>query len=113
MNPDACETRIMTLILARLMKLEQDGASCHFWRHNVGAARDMSGRMIRFGSAGQADLLGLVRGRFVAIETKAADGRVTKDQREWGARITAAGGLYLVARCLEDAIDPVQELLSA
>lgn len=113
MNPDACETRILMLILARLMKLEQGGAPCYFWRHNVGAAIDRTGRRIKFGVAGQADLLGTVRGRFVAIETKTAIGRVSQEQREWGARVTAAGGLYIVARNLDDAMNPVMELLGA
>lgn len=107
----ACETRLLMLILAQLMRLERDGHPMHFWRHNVGAAVDRTGRTLRFGRVGQSDLLGLVRGRFVAIEVKTETGRVTAEQREWGARVERAGGVYIVARCLEDAMGPVLELI--
>jgi hypothetical protein len=104
---DACETRLMLLILARLQQLP--GAM--FWRVNVGAAIDRTGRRIRFGEPGHSDLLGCARGRLVAIEVKSASGRLRDEQRVWGDRIAAAGGIYIIARCLEDALEPVQRVL--
>jgi hypothetical protein len=107
----ACETRIMTLILAQLVKLEREGRACHWWRQNVGAALDRNGRKITFGKPGQADIMGVVRGGYVAIETKSKDGSLSPEQREFRDKVRAAGGLYIVARCLEDALNPVLELL--
>lgn len=109
----ACETRIMTLILAQLMKLEREGKPCHWWRQNVGAALDRTGRKITFGQPGQADIMGIVRGRYVAIETKSESGRLSPEQRDWRDKVVAAEGIYIVARTLEDALNPVLELLRA
>lgn len=109
----AIETRLMMLILARLMKLEADGAPIHVWRNNVGAAIDRTGRKITFGEPGASDILAVVRGRLVAVEVKSREGRVSGDQLAWCGKVVAAGGLYLVARCLEDAMNPIVELLGA
>lgn len=66
--------------------------------------------------SGFADLFGLVPvvvgpehvgqlvARFVAIEVKAADGRVRKQQAQFLAAITANGGLAGVARSTADAL---------
>lgn len=110
---DACETRLMMLILARLMKLETDGKPLHVWRQNIGAAIDRTGRKITFGEKGASDIMLVVRGRFVGIETKAASGRVSDDQKAWRDKVLAAGGIYIVARCLEDAMDLVNAMLEA
>lgn len=107
----ACETRLMLLIFARLEKLEEQGQPIHVWRNNVGGAVDKTGRGISFGEPGSADLELVVRGRFVGIETKSEDGRLRPDQKTWRDKILAAGGIYVVARCAEDATDPVLELL--
>ncbi|MFN7130779.1 MAG: hypothetical protein ACK4N5_01775, partial [Myxococcales bacterium] len=50
---------------------------CTVWRNNVGAARTYSGQVVRFGTKGAADIIGIVcmpapsggcLGRFIAIE---------------------------------------------
>jgi hypothetical protein len=110
---DACETRLQSLILARLMKLEDDGAKIHAWRANTGAARTAGGRTIKFGEPGQADIQAVVRGLFVAIEVKSATGRVSSAQDKWAGAIQIAGGTYILARCLEDALEPVMAMLGA
>jgi hypothetical protein len=108
---NACETRLMLLVLARLMKLEEQGQPIHPWRNNVGAAIDKTGRKVTFGEPGASDIMCVVRGGFVAIETKSADGRVSEDQKTWRDKVLPAGAVYIVAKCLEEAIDPVLELL--
>jgi hypothetical protein len=96
----------MTMILAHLQRLP----GCHFWRANTGAAK-FKDRTVRFGERGQADILGVAKGRFVAVEIKTETGRIRPDQDAWGHLITQAGGMYILARCLDDALGPVQELL--
>lgn len=74
------------------------------WRHNVGAARSKAGALVRFGQPGQADIMGIraPHGQLVAIECKSPTGRQTEDQRKWQRMIEAHGGLYVLARNLED-----------
>lgn len=43
-------------------------------------------------------------GRYVAIETKAPKGVLSEDQKNFKAAVEAAGGLYIVARSLDDVI---------
>lgn len=74
-----------------------------FWRQNTGAAM-VKGRMVRFGTPGCADILGLIApsGRFLAIECKTATGRQSEEQRSFERMITTFGGLYVLARSLQD-----------
>ena len=51
---------------------------------------------------GTADLIGVYRGRAIAIEVKTKTGRMQKSQVEWSERWKAAGGIYLVARDIHD-----------
>lgn len=79
------------------------------WRNNVGAAH-ITNRWMRFGLKGSSDLLGLLRGgRFLAIEVKSATGKQSPAQRAFQKTITRFGGLYVLAR----SIDDVTEALSA
>lgn len=59
------------------------------------------------GSAGVPDLLCCVRGAFLAIELKSptSTGKPTPSQAVVGTRIRAAGGLWLVARSLDEVRD--------
>jgi hypothetical protein len=94
-------------VLARLTALQP---RAFFWRANTGGAKTDQG-FIRFGVAGQADVLGVAGSRFVAIELKSDTGRQSAEQRAFEARITSAGGLYILARSVEQALTPVLELL--
>jgi hypothetical protein len=67
------------------------------WRANTGVAR-VEGRTVRFGLTGQADILGLVCGRFLAIEVKAPRGKQRPEQLHFEAQVTKHGGIYLLAR---------------
>ena len=97
------EAVLQRLILARLGALE----GVYAWRANTGGAQTMSGRSVRFGVKGQADVMAIVNGRFFAVEVKSDIGKPTKDQLEWGKRVKAAGGKYIVARTLMEALGPV------
>ncbi len=82
---------------------------CKVWRNNSGALPDARGRAIRFGLAGSADILGLLRpsGRFLAIEVKAQNGRQSEAQRNFQRMITESGGVYILARSVQDALNAI------
>ncbi len=100
------EAVLQKQVLAHLHQLPR----CFFWRANTGGARAGQG-FIKFGIAGQSDIVGLAAGRFVGIELKTETGRQSAEQRAFQARVEAAGGLYILARSLDDALNPIRELL--
>ncbi|MBI5724619.1 MAG: hypothetical protein HZA50_11710 [Planctomycetes bacterium] len=64
--------------------------------------------------AGYPDLHTIVAGRYVGIECKAPQGRQSFPQRHWQNIIEKAGGVYLLARSVEDirlAIEAMEGLL--
>lgn len=74
------------------------------WRSNAGAARTRTGALVRFGVPGQADLSGIIapHGRRLEIEVKSATGRQSDQQRKFQEMIESMGGIYILARSLED-----------
>lgn len=78
------------------------------WRANVGVARlggprSAGGRVVRFGLPGQADLTGILPGGLrLEIEVKGPDGRQSRAQRSFQAMIERFGGVYVLARSVED-----------
>jgi hypothetical protein len=77
-------------------------ADLRLWRANVGVAR-IGRRVVRFGVPGQADITGILpNGRRLEIEVKAPDGRQSEDQRNFQRMIERFGGLYVLARSVED-----------
>ena len=85
---------------------------CRVWRQNTGALRDATGRLIRFGIPGAADITGiLANGRRLEIEVKTDTGRLSKQQARYGQMIHRMGGLYFVVRSVEDAVDRVDAAL--
>jgi hypothetical protein len=79
------------------------------WRQNTGVGFFPDGRTgkmrkVRFGQPGQADLIGLVRpsGRWLEIEVKSETGRQTDDQKTRQRIVERMGGIYILARSVED-----------
>ncbi len=72
------------------------------WRANTGAARTASGALVRFGTPGQADIMGIIAPAGRLLEVKTATGRQSDAQRRWGAMILKFGGLYVLARSTDD-----------
>lgn len=62
---------------------------------------------VRGAEPGTADLIGVFRGRAIAVEVKTPKGKQSPSQIAWSERWRASGGIYLVAR----GIDDVQGLL--
>lgn len=75
-----------------------------FYRNNTGEG-ELRGRWIAFGLRGSGDIMGCYRGRAVAIECKARKGRLAKSQKDFRVAWERAGGLYIVARSVEDAVN--------
>ena len=96
------EANIMNACMVALSQ-----AGCMIFRNNVGAWKDPSGRIVRYGVGGKggADLLGIAPdGRFLAVETKTAKGAVRPEQLTFIAAVQKAGGRAGVARSVEDAL---------
>lgn len=92
------ETDIMRLIMMECSRL---GATV--WRNNVGTGYTSNGSFIRFGLCkGSSDLIGLYKGRFLAIEVKDHKGKVTTEQKNYIDFINKNGGIAGVCRNLDD-----------
>ena len=72
-----------------------------FWRNNTGAGL-LRGRWIEFGLTGSPDILGCYRGRAIGIECKSSTGQQRKHQIDFQAAWERAGGLYILARSIDD-----------
>lgn len=87
------------------------------WRNNSGAytVKGQSGRdrFIRFGRAGSADIVGLLpSGRFLAVECKASNGKLSTLQEEFRRDIERNHGLYIVARSVDDLAAALREAIA-
>jgi len=97
---------------AEILRVLGGRPDVRLWRANTGAAQEsVSGRLIRFGIPGQADLSGLLAGgRRLEIEVKGPRGQLSPAQQRFGAMITRFGGIYVVAHSLQDALAVIQEV---
>jgi len=76
------------------------------WRRETRASRE-------FNPSGQAFTphtknYQLVYGQFLAIETKSKDGRLSEDQKNFKASFEEVGGIYVVARSVDDVLTALQ-----
>ena len=81
------------------------------WQANTGAVRFQGktpgkGRFVRFGSAGQPDIMVLLkpRGQFLGIELKAEGRNQSRAQIQFQAMVESTGALYAVCQSLEEVI---------
>jgi hypothetical protein len=82
---------------------------CYIWRQNTGAFK-VNDRFIRYGVPGCADIIGLTQsGRFVAVECKSPEGRLTEQQAAFRDLVVAKNGIYILARSLSDLQARVDE----
>ena len=80
------------------------------WRNNSGAFKTESGSWIRFGDKGSPDILcrvpviigGQKLATLLGIECKSEKGKLSDDQEAWKAAHEADGGVYIVARSVDD-----------
>lgn len=76
------------------------------WRANTGAGyfRNKGGgeRFVRFGEKGMADIFCVVGGQVYGLEIKRSNGKQSAEQVEWQERFEKAGGVYILARSIDD-----------
>lgn len=76
------------------------------WRNNTGMLRNSNGIPVKYGLCkGSSDIIGIYRGRFLAIEVKTPKGRVSKEQENFIDIVNKAGGIAFVARHPDDVIN--------
>jgi len=82
------------------------------WRNNTTGVFDPQKKCFRrfSGRKGISDILGIVppTGRLIAVECKSGKGKLTPEQREFLADVTAAGGLAIVARSVDDVVKAME-----
>jgi hypothetical protein len=92
------ENKVKTEVM-RYLKIRH----IYCWSNPSGAVRIRSNKFMSFGKKGSADIIGLLPGgKFLAVETKAPDGRLSPEQREFLEAVTQQGGLAVIARSYRD-----------
>ena len=92
------EGRIKT---ACLRYLERRGF--YAWNNPTGAVQIRPGKFLRFGKVGSSDILGVLPdGKFLAIEVKASNGRLSPEQSAFLEKIRGKGGLALLVRSWQE-----------
>lgn len=69
-----------------------------FWRNNSGVGKTDYGARISFGCPGSGDILGVFKGKPIAIEVKTETGRQSAQQKSWQQSWEECGGIYILAR---------------
>lgn len=100
--------------------LNKSGSGSRVWRNNVGKYKK-DDRWITYGlCVGSADLVGVEQvvvtpemvgktfGRFLAVEVKTPEGRLSKEQKAWLKTVQDFGGRAVVFRSDDDARDFVR-----
>lgn len=95
------ESAVQAAVLAYL----EERGDCFVWRNNTGAYSPRPGQFISFGRRGSGDIIGVIApsGKLVAIECKRpVGGRLSKDQERFRDRVWACGGIYILARSVDE-----------
>lgn len=82
--------------------LHKAGVLC--WRNNNTATYDPKLDMYRAfnGMKGVPDILGCIDGRFIGVEVKTPRGKQSADQVLFQRRLESKGGIYILARSVDD-----------
>ena len=91
-----------------LLALSEAGAMV--WENRTGKARalDNPARVIAFGLVGSADILGVHGGKALAIEVKVGRDKLRPRQCNFRDAFTRAGGRWVEARSVDDAMAAIQ-----
>jgi|WetSurMetagenome_2_1015567.scaffolds.fasta_scaffold62105_2 hypothetical protein len=74
------------------------------WRNNTGMLRDRNGTPVRYGLAvGSSDLIGILNGRFIALEVKRPGQNARSSQEYWMLQVRASGGFAAVVHSVDEA----------
>jgi len=78
------------------------------WGNNTGVLRDKTDRPVRFGLPGSSDIIAIIKGRFVGIEAKVGADRQRKNQCNFATAVRKAGGIYILARSVDDVLNTLK-----
>lgn len=79
------------------VRLEASKLGVTLWRNNTGMLYDRRGSPVRYGLCnGSSDLIGIYKGRFVAIEVKRQGGKATEKQKKFIEFVKSKGGIAFV-----------------
>lgn len=94
-----------------LVRIPQE-FNARVWRVNV-ISQKVGDRFIRAGIKGMADISGIAGpgGRRLEIEVKAGRDRLRPEQASWGQMIERHGGIFIVARGVDQAIGELRHRL--
>jgi hypothetical protein len=99
--------------LVQKIRLEASKHGITLFRNNVGALKDINGRLVRYGlSKGSSDLIGWRKihgiAQFIAIEVKSPTGTVKPEQLTFINAVLNSGGLAGVCRSVEDFLNLIK-----
>lgn len=95
-------------ILDQVLSTIGSRTDIRIWRAATGVAR-FGETVVRFGIPGQADISGIAPdGRRIEIETKAARGYQSKQQKNFQRMIERFNGVYILARSADEALSQLQ-----
>lgn len=78
------------------------------WINNSGVLRDKTDRPVRFGLPGSSDIIAIIQGRFVGIEAKVGKDLQRRNQENFAAAVRRAGGIYILARSVDDVVNTLK-----
>lgn len=89
--------------IQQLCRMEAAKCGAVLWRNNVGKLQDRTGRWVTYGlCVGSADLIGIYKGRFIALEVKQAGKKPTPEQVNFLRVVSEHGGIAGVVYSPED-----------
>lgn len=106
-NQSDAHSRLVNEILIEISKNPRVRAG----KAIVGVFRDLhSERIIKVGTPGMADINGIVgpNGLRLEIEVKTGSAGQNKDQKNYQRMIETRGGLYVLARSVDDVLEAIK-----
>jgi hypothetical protein len=87
----------------------------YIWRANSGKIKTAHGTWIVLNTPGTPDLIGFIapQGRFIGIECKVDSNKQNDNQIAFQKELEERGGIYILARTLEDAEKAILGALNA
>lgn len=71
------------------------------WRNNSGGIK-VGKRFIHLAPKGSPDIIGVIEGLFVGVETKVKGGKLSDVQKMFKQNIEVNGGVYILAHSLDE-----------
>jgi len=97
--------------IQQLIRMELSRLGARIWRNNSGMLRDANGTPVRYGlCVGSSDLIGIYKGRFIAIEVKQPNKKPTSEQVNFIRIVRENGGLADVLTSERDCENFLKEI---